>query len=57
VKKGQSVIQAAQKLADRHIRKSIANAVSSLAQSTDYLHSYECRFVGARKYLVVATAD
>jgi hypothetical protein len=31
VKKGQSVTQAAQKLAERHIRKSIANAVNPIA--------------------------
>jgi hypothetical protein len=31
VQKGQSVTQAAQKLAERHIRKSLANAVNSIA--------------------------
>jgi 3-methyladenine DNA glycosylase AlkC len=40
VKKGQSVIQAAQKLAERHLRKSLANAVNPISEEIkQYLSS------------------
>jgi hypothetical protein len=44
MKKGQSVIQAAQKLAERHIRKSIANAINPIV---DEIKQYISSLVSA----------